>query len=354
MKKPSETGKNILWINYVRAISILSIYYIHAQEFFGYMVPGLSKFIHPFYVNAFYFVSGYLFFKKQMGLIDSNLLRQDRKRYLMNMLFRLAIPALLFSIVEFFPSAIIQHNGISLAAFIEKTILGGTFWFISSLIVAELILYSLVQSKIRNMAFYLVFGLVFYEIGRFLGMKDIHLTNLFTMYPWYIEKGLMASLFMVIGGIYWKYEKTVDRYLKQPIAFCLLLAAYIVPLTVSGGIFRVLISINSINIQGVAISVIGIYLLVLLCKSIKGTNALTNQLDKIGKNTIGFYFVCGSIPKVLAILMPKVLPSNNLPYMLFGFILSFALAYIAVFIMTRFLPFVFDLRDLKKYAKNRG
>ena len=159
---------------------------------------------------------------------------------------------------------------------------------------------------------------------------------------------------MVIGGIYWKYEKTADRYLKQPVVLCLLLIVYIVSLTFLKGKIQVLISMNSINLLGVVIIVIGIYLLVVLCKCIKSENALTSQLDKIGKNTIGFYFVCGSIPKVLAILMAKVLPAGNLPYMLLGFVLSFALAYIAVFIMKRFIPFVFDLRDIKRDTKNRG
>lgn len=35
--------KNIEWINYVRAICMVAIYYIHSQEIFGYSVHGLSK-----------------------------------------------------------------------------------------------------------------------------------------------------------------------------------------------------------------------------------------------------------------------------------------------------------------------
>ncbi|WP_195310969.1 acyltransferase family protein [Bacteroides ovatus] len=58
--------KNIVWINNIKAICIISVLFIHCQIYYNYFL-GCSKFIHPFYVNAFFFISGYLLFRKQMS-----------------------------------------------------------------------------------------------------------------------------------------------------------------------------------------------------------------------------------------------------------------------------------------------
>ena len=37
---------------------------MHCQLYYGCIFDSLNKFIYPFYVNGFFFVSGYLFFRK--------------------------------------------------------------------------------------------------------------------------------------------------------------------------------------------------------------------------------------------------------------------------------------------------
>lgn len=342
--KMTQSKKEIRWINYVRAISILAIYYIHAEEFFGFTVQGLARYILPFYVNAFFFVSGYLLFRKQLGAIEKGEGKRERKRLLLNIVFRLVIPSLIFSIVDFVPGTIIQHREFSVLQFIEKTVWGRTFWFISALVVAELIIYLLLHSNRKSMWFYAAAGTVLFAAGYVISAKGLYLTKLFDSNPWQFEKGLLSLIFIVLGGLYNKYEAAVDRYLHKPFIFLPLSALYITAITLFNKKMRVLISMNDINIPGVLISVLSIAILVTLCKWISRTDPVTNQLDRIGKSTIGFYFVCGSIPKTLAIVLPKILPKDNFPYMIFGFALSFALAYAVVFLMEKYIPFVFDLR----------
>lgn len=354
MSQVNDSAKNIRWINYMRAICIIAIYYIHAQEFFEYAVPGLAKYILPFYVNAFFFASGYLFFRKQIQAVEQGTLRAERKRFLTNLLFRMVISSIVFAFIEYIPGSIIQHRGFSFISFIEKTIWGNTFWFISALLVAELLLYLLIHTKITNMWFYLISAVMLFMIGWLIADKGLLLIGNFESNPWQFEKGLMAVLFLVIGGIYWKYEEQIDRILKKTYVFFAILTVYILVLTLFSNHIHVLISINSINLAGVSVSVLSICVLLVLCKAIKSTNIITEQLNKIGKHTIGFYFVCGAIPKVLMIVLPKILPKGNVLYMLFGFVLSFLLAYIIVFFMERFLPFLFDLRRGISFKKQTG
>ena len=59
--------KSILWINYLKAICIIGVFFVHCNLYYGYDMHGINAFVHPFYVNAFFFVSGYLLFRKQLS-----------------------------------------------------------------------------------------------------------------------------------------------------------------------------------------------------------------------------------------------------------------------------------------------
>ena len=58
--------KNIIWINYIKALAIIAVYLIHVQDIYGYSIGFLLKLINPWFVNAFFFVSGYLIYRKQL------------------------------------------------------------------------------------------------------------------------------------------------------------------------------------------------------------------------------------------------------------------------------------------------
>ena len=59
--------KDILWINNLRALCILSVLFVHSENYYGYNTGVLDHLVHPFYVNAFFFVSGYLLLRKQLS-----------------------------------------------------------------------------------------------------------------------------------------------------------------------------------------------------------------------------------------------------------------------------------------------
>lgn len=59
-------SKNIFWINAIKAICIIAVYFVHCQIYCGCWLKYVNVFIHPVYVNAFFFVSGYLLFRKQL------------------------------------------------------------------------------------------------------------------------------------------------------------------------------------------------------------------------------------------------------------------------------------------------
>ena len=70
----------------------------------------------------------------------------------------------------------------------------------------------------------------------------------------------------------------------------------------------------------------------------------------IGQNTIGLYFMSGALPIVFSILVHKLLSGQSMLGMLIVFFASFIVGLGAVYLMNRFVPFLFDLRVLWKKA----
>lgn len=59
---------NICWIDLVKAICMILVYLLHVESYTGMAwIKSYGYLLQPFYVNAFFFVSGYLFFRKWIG-----------------------------------------------------------------------------------------------------------------------------------------------------------------------------------------------------------------------------------------------------------------------------------------------
>lgn len=54
------------WIDSVKAICMIGVYILHSEAYYGIGGVSYGYCLTPFYVNAFFFVSGYLFFKKHI------------------------------------------------------------------------------------------------------------------------------------------------------------------------------------------------------------------------------------------------------------------------------------------------
>ena len=63
--------QNLYWIDAIKGICMLCVYLCHSEIYYSTDSLGLGYWVKPFYVNAFFFISGYLFFGK--WLIHSKL-----------------------------------------------------------------------------------------------------------------------------------------------------------------------------------------------------------------------------------------------------------------------------------------
>lgn len=337
--------KNILWINNLRALCILSVFFVHAESYYGYNTGVLDHLVHPFYVNAFFFISGYLLFRKQLSepMISqtySEYLVGGGKKLLMNIVFRIIIPSVIFSSIEFLPAMMLRGESFKLGYFFFKTIGGGTYWFTSALVVAQLLFLLLFTTRIRKVWFYVI-------VGATIGVGSTYLiTNnywLGVLNLWAYKHGLISVFFLSLGGLYWRYEMIITKYLRW-YTILPLIAAYTYIVGWHYDIVGCVISTFRLNCLGILASLIICFLLPKMMTYIKNNRAIIY----LGQNTIGFYFMSGVLPIVLSMVVHKVMPVANALGLAIVFTGSISIAYLVVYLMNKFIPWVFDLRVLRK------
>ena len=99
---------------------------------------------------------------------------------------------------------------------------------------------------------------------------------------------------------------------------------------------------GDVNGLGFALSVIGILLMVALCKHIPSSGLIRYM----GRHTLPLYFLSGGVPNVLAIISVKMGIVTNLITYLVLCVLSIIIALIGTIVIERYIPFLLDLRLL--------
>ena len=339
--------KELLWINLLKAICIICVFYVHCQTYYGVGVKGVSTYIHPIYVNSFFFVSGYLLFRKQLSsslapLSFTEYFMNGGSRAFTNIFYRLIIPTILFSIIEFVPSYVIRGKEFGVGEFVYKTIGGCTYWFTAALAVAELLILLLFLTRIKNIWFYFVSTCSIFLVGCCLCRENIEIISKYPSCPWQYKEGLLSIVFLASGGVYWKYENIICKVVNKYVTMSLV-AIYFVLETICPNEFRVLVSMQDVNLQGVLISIVATVALIEICKLFKSSNVL----NYIGRNTISFYFMSGALPIVLSILVNRFVSKPSMMGLIVVFTGSFSISFLATYLMNRYTPWLFDMRRLR-------
>lgn len=330
-------AKSIHWIDTIKAICMISVYLVHSEVYYGTGGIEYGYVLKPFYVSAFMFVSGYIFFWKHF---DNNIF-SGGKRVIQNMVFRLIIPTIIFSSVIYVPKILFHDNELSICRYLVDVFGGISYWFTSSLVVAQLSLLAiLVLIKRKNIWFYVGITLLLFVAGWALAYIDN------TPFPWYYKSGMGATLLMALGGAYQKYEQKVDKRIGITGLVAVALA-YIVLMGYDFEKHTALFILYSMkwNILGVITTILGIILILQITKRMPEFKIMSF----IGRNSIIFYFLSGVTPAAIGILFQKIFPDekNYLITMLVT-VTSLCISYVATVVINKYFPFLIDLRKLRK------
>lgn len=334
-----------LWIDLVKAICMIGVYLCHSEAYCEVNGLTLGNAVRPFYVNAFFFVSGYLFFQKWLS--NKVLKCQQREGYvreLRNLLFRLIIPTLLFSALNYIPKMLFHGSSINFFQFTFDVFGGISYWFTSALVVSQMTLLSLVfLTKQKNIWVYVIMSIFLFFTGWYLNGLRIG-NNPSDFFPWFYQTGLEYTFVMALGGVYGQYEKRIDQIMIY--GFIVVLFSYLLPLVDAWQNQRKLQLMGlggNCDWEGFICLVCGIGIVIALCKKLKARK----WLIYIGKNSIVFYFFSGVYPALMGTIAQWVLPEKNYIIILVVTLVSIVMGMATTYIINRYAPFMIDLRKLK-------
>lgn len=345
-----EEKVKIVWIDWVKAICMFFVYFHHI----GILGSNKVNIVIPygyFFVNAFFFVSGYLLLKKHLFENSENQNRSiylkkqfQEKGILSNVVFKIALPSVFFSIIDYLLKLFISGESFAFGAFLFKTLIRGTFWFTCALCVAELtILALLVLLRKKSVWIYFIICALFFLLGKFLT------DNGFALYgdvycPWFYKSGFMACLFLAGGGIFFQYEKRLSWLPTKNGSIVLIFIVYVYCIIVikepwgfvNGSV------LTGIDYGGILLSFMGIISVRYLCANLPSVKSI----EFISRHTIGFYFFSASMPYCWCKIIERLLPTSSSAYMI-GVIGSFLSSWLIVYLIDKYIPFVFDFHRFK-------
>lgn len=344
MKKKNSMPNRLFWIDAVKAICMICVYLVHSRVYYGGSGIDYGYIVLPFYVNAFFFVSGYLFFRKYM--MDFNILRNYKleayKKALNNTLFRLIIPALLFSTFIYLPKMLFHSKELKVNNFFFDVFGGISFWFTSALAVAQVVLLTLFLTRKRTIGFYVGSTFILFLIGLFLNFQRVS-TDSETFFPWFYKTGLVYTFIISLGGLYQQYEDKINKWSRMYLPILFLGYILIIGFNWKTHAINVFGLSGICNFWGICVTICGVALIVAVAKKIHESDWLVF----IGRNSIILYFFSGVLPALWASIIKRVVVSDYYGMAVVIMLLSMISGYCITWGIVRYLPFLIDLRKIK-------
>ena len=336
--------QEISWINLTKAICMISVYILHSEAYYGINDISYGYFLQPFYVNVFFYVSGYLFFKKQLQTVKSYCFTSFKEN-IQTIIFRLVIPTIIFASIIYLPKLFFHSKDISITQYFYNVFGGISFWFTSTIIVSQIILLCLLFLKKKTVFPYFISSILLFIFAIYLSDIDK------TPFPWFYKSGIGATLFLTLGGLYQQYEQKIDKKIGV-FSGILLIFIYLgcMLYDINNNSFQYAMMSMKYNIQGLLISILGIDVIVFICKQLPKLNVI----EYIGRNSIVFYFFSGALPASIGLVFQKIFPEKTYIITLTVALLSICIGYLLTYVVVKYLPWLTDFRKLKNNDKTKN
>ena len=342
-------SKNLYWINAIKGICMIAVFYVHCMLLCGPRIEFASAEIHAFYVNGFFFISGYLLFWKQLTppRINESLRMYvgqtgGGKILFDNICFRIIIPSIIFATLFYFPAKFVKHEEMTVIDFLLEPIGGRTFWFTSALVVAEVVVLFLLLTRIRSIWFYVFCFIPIVVLGFFYAVQS---PETYALDIWAWRRGVLSLIFLGFGGLYWKFEAWIDKYVLNWWSVALLFIVMELLIWYIGDEDSMLVSMLTITPLGIIPALISVLLLIKFCKILP----YSKILSFIGQNSIGFFFLCSGVPLLLSVVLHRYIEGEPIWGLFVSVIISLVFSYGVVLVLNRWFPWVFDIRRIKKH-----
>ena len=221
-------------------------------------------------------------------------------------------------------------------------VLGGiSFWFTSALVVAQLCLLLMMKIKRNAIWLYIILSLVLFVIGLYLNLQRTS-TDASSFFPWFYMTGFEYTLVMAIGGLYWKYEIQIDKYLKNLLPVMVILYAYFIYDDWNSHEMLLMGLGGLVDVKGILCIICSIVLIITLAKRIP----YIALFKFISRNSIVFYFFSGVFPATIGAIAKRLLIGTSYGLTLIVAMIAVVCGAVATWIITKYIPFMTDIRKL--------
>lgn len=130
-------------------------------------------------------------------------------------------------------------------------------------------LFGLLFLRKKTILPYFICSIVLFFISIYLSDLDN------TPFPWYYKSGIGATLFLTLGGLYQQYEQKIDRKIGKVFGiFLIFIYLGCMLYDIKYNSLQYIMMNMKFNIQGFLISILGIGVIVFICKRLPKLNVI--------------------------------------------------------------------------------
>lgn len=290
-----KKANRILWIDELKGFAIILVMCGHA------IFPELLKVeLYSFHIPLFFFLSGYVFSTRKYN---------GFKEFLKSKMRSLLIPLLSFSIFIFVFDFIVKYlilNVYDLRRIlfeipgffiqIRGTFLGGSIWFLPCLFVTEIIFYFIIKFT-NNNKFKILVCIIFSAIVGYVYFRYIN-----KLLPWSVDAALTATFFLGLGYLSKECKEKFDKIVSIRIAI-ILVVLNIFTAYLNYRIFGERVDLYACKQGNILLYYISAISGIYMCISIKRLLKKNDILTIVGKNSLIYYCMHGSIFTVFTAIL---------------------------------------------------
>lgn len=265
------------WIDLAKGLAMIFIVFSHTGS--GSLI---DTFYLPFFLNLFFFISGYLF-KKDLEIIDE-------VKYLSCRLF---LPMLFLGTINSVIAYFVEGDNLlrrSIDLILQMSSVNNDMWFIACLICCHFVFF-LVFKMLRNQSLWSI------GICLCLGILASYvLTFSQIVLPFRLIRSFTYLFFFSIGVMYKEYENRMETILSKWSTFFLIIILYVLVFAQYGS------SEFYCSLGDVGIGTIGVIALVIISKKIENCA----WIEYIGRNTLVYYAFQSKAIKAIVMIMSMI------------------------------------------------
>jgi len=307
---------------------MMAILWFHTEMYYA----GSDVTPYALYVGdvlaTFFFLSGYLFLSGKPFSARSKM---------MTIVRRLIIPYFFFTLLFVLPKAIVHDEMNELSTMIIKIFLGQSSWFLSALIVGELLFVLLIQLTKGKDLYIGLFAILCLVLTGIIGNHYSPWLNPYNY--WHINEAILACFLMSAGFLFQKHEHRFQHYFNRFTLTILLLIFLLLKLVIiRNGMEMVLGSIHASNYP---VFIADLLVSILLMISIFRYIPKISFIQWTGQRSLVYYFICGGVPLIVAMSFNKFgWPYSGYMSLLMAFIVVYLLSSLLTFAIYKYLPFI--------------